>query len=144
MSKIRRDDNMSHTWMVVKNILSELWLQASLNICWYPFLLLAGQRGTLRAACFAHARTQHIKILDIWKFTYLHRGGKMKLGDPYFFFQEVDWNRTKTERKPKLAGHLLLDGEAVWEDWKERSWSNMFTRFFFFPFIFTKPFRQDN
>ena len=54
-------------------------------------------------------------------------------------FQEVDWNRTKTERKPKLAGHLLLDGEAVWEDSKERSWSNMFTRFFFFPFIFTKP-----
>ena len=36
-------------------------------------------------------------------------------------FQEVDWNRTKTERKPKLAGHLLLDREAVWEDWEERS-----------------------
>ena len=35
---------------------------------------------------------------------------------------------TKTEQKPKLAGHLLLDSEAVW-DMEERNWSNMFTDF---------------
>ena len=35
---------------------------------------------------------------------------------------------TKTEQKPKLAGHFLLDREAVW-DMEERNWSNMFIDF---------------
>ena len=35
---------------------------------------------------------------------------------------------TKTEQKLKLAGHLLLDSEAVW-DMEETKWSNMFTDF---------------
>ena len=34
---------------------------------------------------------------------------------------------TKTEQKPKLAGHFLLDREAVWD--MERNWSNMFIDF---------------